>query len=148
MRAMRSGRLSMRWQWCEAQRKLHSLRIGRIVPMHKAWPEITEFYKQLASDHPSLMPMANLIKEIRNIHGIERLYAWTSVSNLCMAQTLPTCPFRGSYFEIVPTQDKVEIRYVDPMRPGSESCRQKKYSEAACCLRRALTDVGWFPRQI
>jgi hypothetical protein len=80
--------------------------------MHRSWNEIIDFYEQIDSaSGRTMVALASAIQASRYATG---LFPWTSMMDLCIAQTPVTYPYNGPYLRISPiSAGTLELRYVD-----------------------------------
>jgi hypothetical protein len=57
----------------------------------KSWREIKEFYEELGNYGPPVQGTVRLVGRILTSHYPEGLFAWTSMSSLCVAKHRPPC---------------------------------------------------------
>jgi hypothetical protein len=77
--------------------------------MTKPWSEIARFYGQI--DTPCGRAMLALVSTIQGSRYVAGLFAWTSMMDLCIAQTPVEYPYHGPYLRISPiSPDTVEFR--------------------------------------
>jgi hypothetical protein len=116
--------------------------------MTRAWPDILRTYEEFVSHGLRLQAMINLIAQIQQSH-LKSLFGWTSMHDLCIAQTEAEYPYDGPFLRISPRFDgSLEFRYCD--RPLTEWQWHRVVPEADAFDRfvRFADELHWFPQRI
>ena len=88
--------------------------------------------------------MVALVEQIEASHYAKGLHGWTSMHDLCIAQT-PGSPQSGPYLRIAPRFDgKIEFRYIDTYRAERQWHRIVNEDEAFSRLERFFDQLHWF----
>ena len=113
--------------------------------MIRPWADIRDFYIGLANRDDSLEAMANLVTEIERSRYKEGLFGWTSMLDLCIAQTAVTYPHVEPYLRISPLSDgQLEFRYVDTHNEKKQWRRVVHGTDGFHRLERFLEQLNWF----
>jgi hypothetical protein len=90
--------------------------------------------------------MVSLVEQIQGSR-LSRLYAWTSMHDLCLVQTPASYPYDGPYLRIAPKFDgTVELTYVDTGVPNRQWRRGVPDGSVFERLDRLTRELHWFPR--
>jgi len=111
--------------------------------MNRPWSEIARFYGQI--DTPSGAAMLALVSAIQASRYAAGLFPWTSMMDLCVAQTPVIYPCDSPYLRIGPiSQDTVELRYVDTWDEKKQWHRSVRLEWAFARLERVFDELHWF----
>lgn len=113
--------------------------------MIKPWANIRDYFEELANLSDSFEAMANLVTEIERSRYKEGLFGWTSMHDLCVAQTSVTYPHLEPYLRISPiSAGQLEFRYVDTHNEKKQWQRVVHGSDGFHRLERFLEQLHWF----
>ena len=113
--------------------------------MIKPWANIRDYFEELANLSDSFEAMANLVTEIERSRYKEGLFGWTSMHDLCIAQTSVTYPHLEPYLRISPiSAGQLEFRYVDTHNEKKQWQRVVHGSDGFHRLERFLEQLHWF----
>jgi hypothetical protein len=116
--------------------------------MIRPWNEIRRFYVDLSANTPGLNSMVKLVEQIEASPTLSRLYAWTTMGSLCIAQTPMGDPMDGPYLMISADPDgSVEFRYLDTMTTAKQWHRLAPGELAFSRLEGFADQLHWFARQ-
>jgi hypothetical protein len=116
--------------------------------MIRPWSDVRRFYIDLAQNAPGLSSMATLVEQIEASPTLSRLYAWTTMASLCIAQTPMTSPTDGPYLIIsADPKGSVDFRYLDTMTAAKQWHRVVPGELAFSRLERFADQLHWFVRQ-
>lgn len=77
------------------------------------------------------------------------LYAWTSMFDLCIAQTEIEYPYNGPYLRLTVLADgRIEFRYVDTTDESMQWHRSVEPEAAISRLLAFLRQLHWFPEEL
>ena len=109
------------------------------------WNRIRDHYAATADSSAALKAMLNLVDEIKASSYSEGLFAWTSMHDLCIAQTSVTYPYDGPYLRISPRdKGQVEFRYLDTPIVDKQWHRTVEGDDAFRRLDRFVKQLHWF----
>jgi hypothetical protein len=109
------------------------------------WSEIRRKYADLAHLKPAFDSMLTLIKEIESSNYATGLFAWTSMSDLCIVQAPVTYPYNGPYLRISPCANgQLEFRYLDTAIKDRQWHRTVNGDEGFTRLERFVDQLHWF----
>jgi len=112
-----------------------------IVP----WQRVREHYAATAHCSAALKAMLHLVDEITASPYADGLFAWTSMHDLCIAQTRVTYPYDGPYLRISPQANgQIEFRYLDTPRVDKQWHRTVAGDDAFRRLERFVNQLHWF----
>ena len=113
--------------------------------MIQPWANIRDYYGELANLGDPFEVMANLVTEIERSRYKEGLFGWTSMLDLCIAQTSVTYPHIEPYLRISPLSDgRLEFRYVDTPNKKMQWHRVVHGTDGFHRLERFLEQLHWF----
>jgi hypothetical protein len=113
--------------------------------MVQPWSEIRSFYAGLMTSSSAASSMFALVSEIERSKYAIGPFGWTSVLDLCIAQTRVSYPYNGPYLRISPTPDgKIEFRYVDTPINNKQWHRTVDGSEGFNLLEHFIDQLHWF----
>ena len=113
--------------------------------MIKPWANIRDYFEELANLSDSFEAMANLVTEIERSRYKEGLFGWTSMTDLCIAQTSVTYPQIEPYLRISTLSDgQLEFRYVDTHNEKKQWHRVVHGTDGFHRLERFLEQLRWF----
>src|SRR5215831_12939013 len=82
-----------------------------------SWLQIRRHYAETADSSVALKAILNLVDEITASQYADGLFAWTSMHDLCIAQTCVTYPYDGPYLRISPRDyGQLEFQYLTRRR--------------------------------
>jgi len=111
----------------------------------KPWANIRDYFEELANLSDSFEAMAILVTEIERSRYKEGLFGWTSMHDLCIAQTSVTYPHLEPYLRISPiSAGQLEFRYVDTHNEKKQWQRVVHGSDGFHRLERFLAQLHWF----
>jgi|SRR5215471_7723046 len=109
------------------------------------WNQIRQHYSATADSSAALKAMLNLVDEITASPYADGLFAWTSMHDLCIAQTRVTYPYDGPYLRISPRDNgRLEFRYLDTPSVDKQWHRTVDGDDAFRRLERFATRLHWF----
>jgi len=109
--------------------------------MTKPWNKIREFYAR----DPQLAMMFELVSSIEVSHYAAGLHGWTSMRDLCIAQTRVEYPYYGPYLRISPLPgNEIEFRYIDTPAKWKQWSRIVNGTEGFGRLESFLKQLHWF----
>ncbi len=89
--------------------------------------------------------MLALVSAIQTLRYAAGLFPWTSMMDLCVAQTPVTYPYHGPYLRISPASPHiVELRYVDTWNKKNQWYRTVPVEGAFARLERFFDELHWF----
>jgi hypothetical protein len=89
--------------------------------------------------------MLELSRHIAHSSMASGLYAWTSMWDLCIAQTEVSYPYDGPYLRVSPLFDgRIELRYLDTPEKEKQWHRVVPAKDAMARLLRFFNDLHWF----
>ena len=113
--------------------------------MNQPWPNIVAHYEQTVGGGLAMKAMLALSKRIANSPLASGLHAWTSMFDLCIAQTEAVYPYNGPYLKVSPLQDgRVEFRYLDTQDKDKQWARTVEAIDAVPRLLKLLAQLHWF----
>ena len=113
--------------------------------MIKPWANIRDYFEELANLSDSFEAMANLVTDIERSRYKEGLFGWTSMTDLCIAQTSVTYPQIEPYLRISTLSDgQLEFRYVDTHNKKKQWHRVVHGTDGFHRLERFLEQLHWF----
>ena len=111
--------------------------------MNRPWSEIARFYGQVET--PSGGAMLALVSAIQASRYTAGLFPWTSMMDLCIAQTPVIYPYDGPYLRISPiSSGTVEFRYLDTCDEKKQWHRSVPVEGAFARLERFFDELHWF----
>ena len=124
-------------------RRYLALLLNRL--MIRPWSEIRQLYADTASASAALTAMLDLVDEIENSMYADGLFAWTSMHDLCIAQTAVTYPHDGPYLRISPRENgRLEFRYLDTPNADKQWHRTVEGKDAFTRLQSFVEQLHWF----
>jgi hypothetical protein len=109
------------------------------------WKQIRQHYAATADSSAALKAMLNLVDEINTSPYADGLFAWTSMHDLCIAQTRVTYPYDGPYLRISPCNNgQIEFRYLDTSIVDKQWHRTVDGADAFRRLERFVNQLHWF----
>ncbi len=113
--------------------------------MEKSWGHIQQFYEELVASGLPLEAMQNLVAGIKRSRYAVGLHGWTSVSELCIAQTPVTYPYEGPYLRISQSKDgRLVFRYIDTSITDKQWHREAEGKKGFEQLERFIDQLHWF----
>ena len=113
--------------------------------MTKDWWSIVAHYDALGALNPSILGIAALARHIQESELAVGLFAWTSMSDLCIVQAEVSYPYEGPYLRVAPRADgTIEFRYIDTMVEADQWHRTVAAADVIPRLRRFLAELNWF----
>jgi hypothetical protein len=89
--------------------------------------------------------MHQLVREIESSPYGDGLFGWTSLNELCIAQTPVTYPYDGPYLLISPIDNgQLEFRYVDTPIKENQWHRVVDGADGFARLSRFIQQLHWF----
>jgi len=117
-----------------------------IMSMNEPWPQIVDRFEQCGGNSACTQAMRALSKRIANSTLACGLFAWTSMFDLCIAQTAVTYPYDGPYLRVSPLPTgQIEFRYLDTHELANQWHRTVEPEEAVSRLLKFLDQLRWFP---
>ena len=111
--------------------------------MNRPWSEIARFYGQF--DTPSGRAMLAFVSKIQGSRYAAGLFGWTSMMDLCVAQTPVQYPYDGPYLRISPVSPAtVEFRHIDTRDEKKQWHRTVPIDGAFARLERFFDELRWF----
>ena len=115
------------------------------TPMTRPWADIVAHYESLEKPTSSIEGITVLTRYIRDSHLAKGLFAWTSMCDLCIAQTVVYYPYDGPYLRVQPlVDDQLEFRYIDTFDTNKQWCRTSSAVDAISRLNSFLDQLHWF----
>jgi hypothetical protein len=75
------------------------------------WPQIVAHYEDYSGEQRSICALARLARQIRESSLAKRLFARTSMFDLCIVQTPASYPYDGPLLRVAPvSEDRIEFR--------------------------------------
>jgi hypothetical protein len=113
--------------------------------MIRSWSEIRKRYATVAPSSVALKAMLDLVDRIESSPYATGLFAWTSMHDLCIAQTPVTYPYNGPYLRISPRQNgQIEFRYFDTTVVEKQWYRMVDGDDAFVRLESFIKQLHWF----
>jgi len=113
--------------------------------MTRPWREILDYYSGLVDAGLPFQSMVILVQRIHLSAYSNGLFAWTSMQDLCIAQTPVEYPNNAPYLRISPlANDKLEFRYLDTPVEGQQWHRIVAGESAFARLERFIKHLHWF----
>jgi hypothetical protein len=113
--------------------------------MIRPWSEIRQRYADTAGASAALTAMLGLVNEIESSTYANALFAWTSMHDLCIAQTAVTYPYDGPYLRISPRENgRLEFRYLDTSNADKQWHRTVEGKDAFTRLQSFVEQLHWF----
>ncbi len=114
-------------------------------PLIKPWKNICDYFGELAGLGQSFEAMANLVGEIERSAYKDGLFGWTSMHDLCIAQSHVTWPNCEPYLRISPLLDgQLEFRYIDTYDKKKQWHRVVEGTDGFRRLESFLQQLHWF----
>ncbi len=115
-----------------------------VIKMTRPWVEIGRFCSTL--EDVQAEAMQQLVSAIESSAFAAGVFGWTSMMNLCIAQSPVEHPYNGPYLRISPkTKGMLEFRYLDTWDEGRQWCRMVPQDMAFERLQRFFAELHWFP---
>lgn len=77
------------------------------------------------------------------------LHAWTSIFDLCIAQSEVAYPYNGPYLKVSPLPDgRVEFRYLDTQEKDKQWHRTVEANDTVPRLLKFFAQLRWFPSEL
>ena len=113
--------------------------------MTRPWHEIVERYSGFNGDNRSIHALHDLALRIADSPYRNGFFAWTSMWDLCIAQTEVSYPYDGPFLRISPiSDDRVELRFIDTRDRCRQWHREVPAEEAYDRLEKFLVrDLKW-----
>lgn len=116
-------------------------------PMTRPWTEIQRTYEELTSNGLRLNEMVRLIAQIQQSR-LHHLFGWTSMHDLCIAQTKAVYPYDGPFLRISPRFDgTLEFRYCDTPIKEAQWQRIVPEADAFNMLEHFADELLWFTQR-
>ena len=113
--------------------------------MTRPWDQILAHYAECKADSRSVRSLEALVRRICESELRKGLFAWTSMLDLCIAQTEVSYPYNGPYLRLSPvTKDQIEFRYVDTLNEQRQWRQTVDAEEAWSRLVMFLDRLRWF----
>ena len=113
--------------------------------MTRPWSEVREHYAATANLSAALTAMLSLVDEIKSSKYANGLFAWTSMHDLCIAQTAVTYPYNGPYLRVSPRENgQLEFRYLDTSITNKQWHRTVEGKDAFKRLESFIKQLDWF----
>ncbi|HYW73679.1 MAG TPA: hypothetical protein VE961_21835 [Pyrinomonadaceae bacterium] len=110
-----------------------------------SWLQIRRHYAETADSSVALKAILNLVDEITASQYADGLFAWTSMHDLCIAQTCVTYPYDGPYLRISPRDyGQLEFQYLDTPAVDKQWHRTVDGDDAFGHLESFVTQLHWF----
>jgi hypothetical protein len=117
--------------------------------MTKPWPAIVAHYEQCTDGEASLQALLALSRHIADSPMASRLYAWTSLWDLCIAQTEVSYPYDGPYLRVSPLfNGHIELRYLDTPEKDGQWHRVVPAGDALARLLKFFNELHWFSGEV
>src|SRR5262245_2410593 len=112
--------------------------------MMKSWSDIASYYGRLVDAGLPLSHMFEVVSRIRDSRYARGVVAWTSMHDLCIAQTAQE-PFDGPYLRVSPRPDgTLEFRYVDTYIEDRQWHRTVPGADGFSRFERFVDQLRWF----
>jgi hypothetical protein len=93
--------------------------------------------------------MVQLVQQIEASRYARGVWAWTSMTDLCLAQMPAIDPHPGPYLRILPLPDgNIEFRYFDTYVKERQWHRVVKADEAFSKLEQFFDQLHWFAQVV
>ena len=126
--------------------KLRDISKLKVKAVNKRWAEVVARYEHGAASDPAVRGMLTLSRHITASPLASGLYGWTSMLDLCIAQTAVTYPYDGPYLRVSPLAGgQIEFRYLDTHEKEKQWHRTVEAVEAVPRLLKFLHQLHWFP---
>ena len=118
--------------------------------MTLTWESVRSYYadrftKQGPDGTLPLDAMLDLVSSIEHSRYACGLYPWTSMHDLCIAQTPVVYPYQGPLLKISPTPDgNLDFRYVDASSEQQQWHRVVAPGHGFSRLEQFLEQLHWF----
>ena len=113
--------------------------------MNKPWPDIVEHYQQYTGDDPAIRALQKLSERVAGSPLASGIFGWTSMFDLCIAQTEVTHAYQGPYLKISPKNGGlVEFRYIDTQEGSKQWSRTEESNSVEPRLLGFFSQLGWF----
>ena len=117
--------------------------------MTQPWPQIVARYEAYKGQERSVRALGILARQINQSQLANGLFAWTSMFDLCIAQTPVSYPYDGPLLRISPIgRDQIEFRYSDTPEKASHWHRTVDADQALPQLIKFLDQLRWFPADV
>jgi len=115
------------------------------TPITRPWHSIVRRYVGHPNPDASIDGMAALARHIQESELSGGLFGWTSMFDLCIAQTEVTYPYVGPYLRVRPLfNGQIEFRYLDTPDESMQWQRTVPAEEGIQRLRGFLAQLHWF----
>ena len=113
--------------------------------MVKDWSSIKETYLELEDRGLAFQSMVNLVEAIIQSSELSKLYAWTSMHDLCIVQTPVEYPYDGPFLKVSPLfNGSIEFRYLDTGIKENQWHHIVIENQAASELMNFVEKLHWF----
>src|ERR1035437_7988085 len=116
--------------------------------MTKPWSAIRAFYNQIVDAGMPFSSMLELVSRIEESRFAKGLFAWTSMHELCIAQTEAIYPYDGPYPRVSTQPDgKLDCRYIDTYITDHQWHRTVPGPDGFSRLEHFIDQLHRFPRE-
>lgn len=113
--------------------------------MTRPWSEIKRHFQEPGN---STQGMFRLVEAIEASRYASKLYAWTSILDLCVVQVPCTYPYDGPFLRISPqTGGTIEFRYIDTYVTSKQWHRIVNQDDAFRRLELFIDQLHWVGRE-
>ena len=117
--------------------------------MTQPWPKIVAHYEGYEGEERSIHALARLARQISESQLARGLFPWTSMFDLCIAQTPVSYPYDGPLLRISPVRkDRLQFRYLDTREKAQQWHRAVESDQAMPRLIKFLDQLTWFPADV
>ncbi len=104
-------------------------------------------YSDAATTDQAVLGVAALARHIEETSLSSGLFGWTSMFDLCIAQTAMSYPYAGPHLRVSPlSEGLIEFRYVDTAIAPKQWKRTVHATEAIARLHGFLAQLNWVAR--
>jgi len=112
--------------------------------VNQPWPEIVARYTEYTGDSESVLALRELTRKIAGSQIAHGLFGWTSMFDLCIAQTPVSYPYDGPYLKMSPQESgQVEFRYVDTREEEKQWSRTEAPEQVERRFLKFLEQLHW-----
>ena len=113
--------------------------------MIRSCAAIENHYLSGSQDHPDLKSMLSLVSCVASSRYSGGLFPWTSMRDLCLAQTHVSYPYDGPYLRISPLFDgTIHFSFVDTPKIAKQWQRVEAKNDAFVRLEKFFDQLHWF----
>ena len=117
---------------------------SKVLQLIQPWSKIVAHYEECGGENQSIHALRDLSRKIASTSLSSRLYGWTSVLDLCIAQAEARYPYDGPRLVISPLPGNlVEFRYVDTYEKDKLWHRIVESTEVVSRFQAFLSQLRW-----